>query len=481
MTGDQVTGDAAHESPEPGSDCGYPDLRADGRILLVSCYELGHTPNGLALPQGFLRRAGFAPSCVDLSVERLDDAAIDRAHLVLISVPMHTALRMGVRVVRRIRARNPAARLGFFGLYAQLNAEYLRTLGGEWLLAGECDTAIVTLAENLLHGTSPDPVSSRAIMDKLDFAQPVRVGLPDLERYARFDPGTGDLALCGYAETSRGCLDKCRHCPVPAVYGGRFFVIDRELVLADIAAQVEQGARHITFGDPDFLNGPGHSMAIVRRMHARWPHLSFDITTQIRHLSRRAALMPELVDLGCAFVVSAVESLSDRVLEKLRKRHRRADFERVLFLARAAGLVIRPTLMPFTPWTELSDLRELVDFIVAQDLVGHVDPVQLTIRLLVPPGSLLLDAADTRDAFAELDPQAFTHVWRHSDPRVDALQRTLAARVARAADEGEAPGHTFAAIRELVYAATGTPLPGDEMALSIPNRRVPRVTEPWFC
>ncbi len=32
-------------------------------------------------------------------------------------------------------------------------------------------------------------------------------------------------------------------------------------------------ARHITFGDPDFLNGPGHSLAIARALHAEFPEV----------------------------------------------------------------------------------------------------------------------------------------------------------------------------------------------------------------
>lgn len=458
------------------------ELRAHGRILLLSCYELGHAPHGLALPQGFLLRAGFAPVGVDLSVRGLSDGAIDRARLVCISVPMHTALRMGIRALERIRARNPSARIVCFGLYAPLNRDYLRELGADWVLAGECEDELVAIARALAADPLAEYRPSQPVrLGKLDFAAPAREHLPALEKYARFDPGDGETVLAGYAETTRGCLDTCRHCPVPAVYGGRFFVIDAEVVLADIAAQVAQGARHITFGDPDFLNGPGHSMTVLRRLNERFPEITFDITTQIANLDRRAALMPELRALGCAFVISAVESLSDRVLGKLNKRHRRADFVRVLSLARAAGLVIRPTLVTFTPWTELEDVRELIDFIVAQDLVGHIDPVQLTIRLLVPPGSLLLGAEDTRDAFGALDRRALTHVWRHRDPRVDALQRELTDLVARASDDGQAPTQTLAAVRSAIYRAVGEPLSVDNRSLPLPRKTIPRVTEPWFC
>lgn len=502
---------------------GSGSLRAPGRILLISCYELGHAPHGLAMPLAFLEQAGFAPHAVDLSIDPLRDALVDQAALVAISVPMHTALRLGVRVAARIRARNPAARICFFGLYAPLNREHLLGSGSaHWVLGGESEAALVALAQALdssldsamssdpahapqplpeglpdglpegLPEGLPDALPPRVIpapppihLVKLRFPRPSRNALAPLSRYARVqmaaDPAEADhpeTRLVGYAETSRGCLDTCRHCPVPAVYGGRFFVIPAEVVLADIAAQVDAGAQHITFGDPDFLNGPGHGMAILRRMHARWPALSFDITAQVTHLLRHVQHLAELAALGCAFVVSAVESLSDQVLARLNKRHRRADFEQVLDLCTRAGLVLRPTFVAFTPWTTLADMIELVDFIAARGLVDHVDPVQLTIRLLVPPGSLLLEHAQP-GFFGPLDPQALTHRWAHPDPRMDALQHSMVRRVELDAAQGADPAYTFAALRGLVHGAAGRHAP--PMDTPRARARVPRVTEPWFC
>jgi radical SAM superfamily enzyme YgiQ (UPF0313 family) len=475
----EVPAEVIDARPAPGPHAHLAGtLRPPGRILVVSCYELGHVPHGLAMPMAFLARAGFAPHGLDLSVERLTDAAVDRAGLVVVSVPMHTALRLGVRTAQRIRGRNPEARICFLGLYAPLNAAYLAGVGVDWALGGEAEDALVALAEALDAGA--EPVVTQAVhRRRLDYPRPQRAGLPPLARYARLDAGDGELRLVGYTETTRGCLDTCRHCPLPAVYGGRFVAVPADVVLDDIAALVEAGARHITFGDPDFLNGPTHGLRILRRMHARWPGLSFDITAQVTHLRQQRDHLSELVALGGAFVVSAVESLSDRVLAALAKRHRRADVEELFDLCERTGLVVRPTFVTFTPWTTLDDVRALVDFLVARRLVDHVDPVQLSIRLLVPPGSLLLDAHP--GTFGALDAAALTHVWRHEDPRMDALQARIAERVAWAARAGEDAGAAFAAIRALVYEAAGLPRSVATMAADLVRRRVPRVTEPWFC
>src|SRR5205807_2625135 len=153
-----------------------------------------------------------------------------------------------------------------------LNADYLLAHGADFCIGGECETPLVSLAEALEAGRSGaiDGViqrgeAARPFLQRLPFALPVRTALPPLEQYARLEH-QGDRRVVGYVEASRGCLHLCTHCPIPPVYGGRFFVVPQEIVLEDIRRQVLAGASHITFGDPDFLNGPGHSMKVVRAM-----------------------------------------------------------------------------------------------------------------------------------------------------------------------------------------------------------------------
>ncbi len=454
-----------------------PAIREPGGILLVSCYELGHPPHGLAMTAGFLEQAGFDPACVDLQQERLSIERLERAALVAISVPMHTALRMGVAMTRRVRAARPDCHIALFGLYAPLNEQHLRDAGADTVLGGECEPELVELARELA-GTGPAAARAAAPLRRMAFPIPSRRRLPLISHYAKLIDPLGNARAAGYTETSRGCLDTCRHCPVPALYGGRFFVIDRDSVLEDIARQVDAGARHITFGDPDFLNGPGHSMAIVRELSRRHPGVSFDITAQVIHLLRDRDHLGELVELGCAFAVTAAESIEDQVLAALAKRHRRADLELALDLCDRNGLAVRPTFLPFTPWSTLEGFCELCEFIAARDLIDAVSPVQLSVRLLVPPGSLLLARPELRARFGPLDPEALSHSWTHPDPRMDELQRAIARQVESAARTGEPSEQTFAAIRGLAYAALAQEPPE---AAPRPRRRVPRLSEPWFC
>jgi hypothetical protein len=292
----------------------------------------------------------------------------------------------------------------------------------------------------------------------------------------------GRRELTGHVQASRGCLHLCRHCPIPPVYRGRFFVVPREVVLADIRQCVAAGARHVTFGDPDFLNGPGHALAVARALHAEHPDVTFDFTAKVEHLLERRALLPDFAALGCVFIVSAVESLSDTVLGHLAKGHTRADVVEAARLVRAGGIALRPTWVAFTPWTTLHDYRDMLAFVDAEGLVDHVDPVQYSIRLLVPPGSLLLESPALRPFLGRLVEDAFHHEWRHPDPRMDALHARVAALVEAAAGAGEDAAVTFDRIRALADDAAGAaPRPAVAARLAADRPRPPYLTEPWFC
>src|ERR1043165_6622502 len=126
-----------------------------GSILLISCYELGHQPLGLAWPRAFLARAGLAADTLDLAVEPWDDAKIRRATLVAIAVPMHTALRLGVRAAQRIRKGNPHCRIAFLGLYAVLNADYLLDGIADAVFGGEFEQDFVEFVQGIDAGRPP--------------------------------------------------------------------------------------------------------------------------------------------------------------------------------------------------------------------------------------------------------------------------------------------------------------------------------------
>ena len=459
------------------------------KILLVSTYELGHQPLGLARPATDLLAAGHDVTCLDLSVEPFDVDRIVWADLLAFSVPMHTATCLAVRAAERARSLNPRAHLAFYGLYASLNADLLLAGPADSVVGGEFEQPLVRLTDRLandrtatdgllaLDGIISNGHDGGVSFVRQRYALPARGLLPPLERYSRLDDGQREK-LAGYVEASRGCAHRCLHCPITPVYRGRLRVVESEIVLEDIRQLVRLGAEHITFGDPDFFNGVRHSLRIVEQLHEEFPDLTYDVTIKVEHLIEHYSLLQRLAATGCAFVVSAVEALDDSVLANLAKGHTAADVEQALDLAEQSGLVVRTTFVPFTPWTTLDGYLGLLDFVERRQLVGHVDPIQFTIRLLVPRGSSLVGTPAMDRYLGEFDPASFTYVWRHPDARMDRLQRDLAALVERGAHDGEDPARLFQEIRARAEAAASRASSTRPLA---PLRRAPRLTEPWFC
>ena len=578
-------------------------------VVLVSPYELGRQPFGLAEAAAWLRGAGFPVRCIDLSRERLDPEALGGAGLVAVHLPMHTAGRIAAAAFGRLRALAPRARLAVFGLYAPVNEGYFRELGAEAVLGGEVEPALVALARECRdgygpgqgdgRGKGPDPgrrpgrsearahattsagahthassrngareqaagaaggdstpyrelapdAGSRAArnrehgigdscsadqdgaaapgtkdrtpapsprggpgvnqdeaaalgagsrrqgettpgagshddpargvhLGKIDFLVPDRGGLPPLDQYAKLELPDGGKRTVGFAEASRGCKHLCRHCPIVPVYDGRFRIVPRDVVLADVRQQVAAGAEHISFGDPDFFNGPTHALRIVAAMRAEHPRLTFDATIKIEHLLRYRGRLPALRDAGCLFITSAVEAVDDEILSRLRKNHTTDDFEAAAGLMRAAGIALAPTFVAFTPWTTLAGYRDLLERIAALGLVASVPPVQLSIRLLVPDGSRLLELPEVRDLVGPFDRALLGYPWRHPDPRVDALQARVADLIERDSGNGASREETFASAWALAHEALGAPAPALPGDLGAP---IPCHSEPWYC
>jgi radical SAM superfamily enzyme YgiQ (UPF0313 family) len=457
------------------------------RVLLISTYEMGRQPFGLASPAAWLRAAGFAVDCADVSRQPLDDDVVRSADLVGLYLPMHTATRLAAPVVAKIKRLNAAARICAFGLYAPLNAEWLRLLGVDAVFGGEFEADLTAYATEISTTEDTEDAeiktrnhleSSTRKLPRLTFLVPDRRNLPPLDRYATLERGDGTRVLVGYTEASRGCRHLCRHCPIVPIYDGQFRIVQPEVVLADIAAQVAAGARHITFGDPDFFNGPTHARRIVRGLHAAHSDVTFDVTIKIEHLLRHRELLPELRDAGCLFITSAVESVDDEVLARLAKGHTRRDFFAAVTLCRESGVTLVPTFVAFHPWLTLDTYCELIETIQDLDLIEAVAPIQLAIRLLIPHGSKLLELEEIRTLAGPFDPATLTYRWSHPDPRVDRLQEEVSDLVG--IRQAKSRGEVFDEIRRLARDRAGRP----QSTFARPARAratVPYLNEPWYC
>ena len=438
-------------------------------VLLVSTYELGHQPLHLASPAARLLRDGHDVQCLDLAVEDWDEHRFQAADLVAFSVPMHTAMRLGVQAAARLRMFRPLVPIAFYGLYAAMGADRTASQVADRLIVGEYEDELASWVEG--HSTSGREDSRgtvRVDLGRKTFFPPARHLLPGLENYARLEIG-GESRLAGYVEASHGCRHRCRHCPIPAVYDGRYRVTGLDNVMADVAALVAMGARHVTFGDPDFLNAPRYAMDVLGEANTSFPDLTFDLTVKVEHMLEHADLWPVMAESNVVFVVSAFETTNDEVLEALDKGHTAGDMAKAADIVRHSGIQLRPSWMPFTPLTELGDVGDIFDFLVQMDLLATVDPVQLSIRLLIPDGSLIL-GSKMAPFIGDYDGDALTYRWAARDSRVDDLQVNLSSI---AEDGGTDQRGTITEMWSKVR--PGVPAP--EWTRIQPTR----LTESWFC
>ena len=443
----------------------------DVHLLLISTYELGRQPFHLASPAAALRAAGHEVSTIDTAVEDLGSVSLGYFDGVAVSVPMHTAMRLAIGIASQIRSVHPKLPIAFYGLYAAVGQEH--TLGAvvDRLVAGEYESELVEWASSLSR-------DSRLVVDigKTDFLAPDRSTLPPLSEYARLE-WEGEARLVGAVEASHGCRHRCRHCPIPVLYDGRMRVVGAEAVIADIDQLVDAGVQHVTFGDPDFLNAPRYSTDLLRQAHLRHPDLTFDATVKVSHILQHPDLWPELSELGLLFVVSAFETVEETTLEILDKNHTVADMRAAVGLLRAAEVFVRPTWLPFFPWTTPDDMVELVRFLDEMSLWEATDPVQLAIKLLIPEGSLLENHTAVAPHLARYEPTSLTWEWAFADPEAEVLHKELDALAAAGSDCGAEALTTLGLMREAIGRAVGVDL-GPMPPSTGP---VPHLTESWFC
>jgi len=431
------------------------------QVLLISTYEQGHQPLSIAAPAAALKAAGHQIRAIDLAVESVQSevliAQASDADLIAISTPMHTAARLGTRIARTLTGMSD--KIAFYGLAANS----LRDSGLGAAISGDTDLQLVAMA----NGESPSTVP---LFDRESRLIPDRSILPSIDQYARYRDASGVSHLSGYVESTRGCAHRCTHCPLTPIYAGRLRLNGAETVLADIDQQVVVGAEHITFGDPDFLNAPDQAMHLLRESAGNHPGLTFDATIKVEHLIEHQQLLPEMAELGVSFIVSAFESVDDQLLEVLDKGHTAADLDTALQLTDHAGIAIRPTWLPFTPWTSAQDYLDLLKFVETRHLVDLTPPVQLGLRLLAPANSPLVEPMRDMGSLVDYDIDGLTWQWRHKNPRMDDLQSQIASIAERSG--------TFADIKAVACETLGVnPWPNVE-ALHVHR---PGLTEDWFC
>ena len=452
--------------------------------LLISLYDLGHQPYELLQLDAALTKAGAESSIIDLSitdVSILNTYENEVTHAV-IAVPMHTAARLSLSVMDLISRWKVVPNITLMGHYAEALSSFTLPKEVRTFAAGEAIDRIVDSilgddAPTVTAGEESTPThinTTRTSLRLKGIDAPLnRQKLPPLSKYTSYINGE-TMEIAGYVEASRGCLHLCTHCPVAATYKGRIRINSETSVLREIENLHAMGARHITFGDPDFFNAPIHSIKVLEEASKSLPDLTFDATIKVSHILKYKELVPRLSQNNTSFIVSAFEHTSAAVLEALEKGHSVSDMVEALNIVRSTGIEIRPSLLPFTPWTTLDSLVELLDFVADNDLIESIDPVMYSIRLLVPSSSITFNRYP--ELFTEGEDRGLNLEWKSQSPVLDELQLEIS-NIAEAS-QTLSNLHTFEKIYSVVSSAAKRP---PRSIFFNSERNVPRLTESWYC
>jgi radical SAM superfamily enzyme YgiQ (UPF0313 family) len=255
-----------------------------------------------------------------------------------------------------------------------------------------------------------------------------------------------------------------------------FKTFGTEKIITDVTNQVEEGAKHISFNDPDFFNGPKHALKILQLLNEKHPSITYDSTIKVEHILKYPDYFQELKNLNMLFVISAFETTNDHVLNILQKNHSSNDLNKAVELSLENNIDIRPTWMPFSPWTEQNDLISIIKLIENYKLRETVDPIQLTIKLLIPKNSLILKRPEMEEYLLNYDPASFSYAWKYKFPNIDNIQNELFTYVLQHESENEYM--QYLGLVDILESHTGETLLNPE---KYNQRIVPKLSETWFC
>ena len=427
------------------------------KILLLSFYDLGKQPKIISELYKKLDNGSNQIDVVDYSIEE-KNLTLDNYDVLGIYASMHTA---SVLAEQYLRDRKLPNKLFVFGLYANVFSEMFSNFQS-------------------IHSFDSDELESLLEVQlnpnySFKHSVPDRTILPSITDYSHIVDGSNNL-IAGSVETTYGCKHECTHCPVPIEFKGMFKTFGTEKIITDVTNQVEEGAKHISFNDPDFFNGPKHALKILQLLNEKHPSITYDSTIKVEHILKYPDYFQELKNLNMLFVISAFETTNDHVLNILQKNHSFNDLNKAVELSLENKIDIRPTWMPFSPWTEQNDLISIIKLIENYKLRETVDPIQLTIKLLVPKNSLILKRPEMKEYLLDYDPASFSYAWQYKFPNIDNIQNELFTYVLQHESENEYA--QYLGLVDILESHTNETLLNSE---KYSQRIVPKLSETWFC
>ena len=427
------------------------------KILLTSFYDLGKQPKIIAEIVDRYNSAEIDFDFFDFSVED-QNKDLENYDVLGIYAPMHTATILSIEYIKDKILPN---KMFTFGLYGSVLEDFNSSI--RYIKDIESDELALFLEINDDHQFS------------LKNNIPNRQIFPDISNYAHLVDGSNNI-IAGSVETTYGCKHSCTHCPVPISFNGTFKTYSLEKIISDVENQVNQGAKHISFNDPDFFNGPIHALKILESLNKKFPTITYDSTIKVEHIIKYKKYFKELSSLNMVFVISAFETTNDLVLSILEKNHTSNDLNTSIEISQDFGIDVRPTWMPFSPWTELNDLSNIVNLIEKYKLRETVDPIQLTIKLLIPKHSLIIKKPEINKYLGNYEKNSLSFKWEYENNDVEKLQSSLFDFILHNSELDE--HKQYLGMVNIIEKFTDTELLKNS---TYDFKNVPKLSETWFC
>ncbi len=427
------------------------------KILLTSFYDLGKQPKIIAEIVDKYSTSQVEFDCIDFSVDN-PELNLHEYDALGIYAPMHTATVLSIEY---LKDKKLPKKVFTFGLYGSVLEDFNSSIKHiNNIEDGELDS-FLGISKNLEFSLKNN-IPNRNIF-------------PDISNYAHLVDGRNNL-IAGSVETTYGCKHSCTHCPIPITFNGSFKTFSIEKIVNDVSNQVDSGAQHISFNDPDFLNGPVHALKVLEALNSKFPSITYDATIKVEHIIKYQKYFMQLSSLNMIFVISAFETTNDEVLTLLDKKHTNEDLSTAIELSQKANIDIRPTWMPFSPLANLQDLPNIIKLIESYKLRETVDPIQLTIKLLVPKHSLILDKTAIKKYIGEYDKNSLSYKWAYKHNEVEKLQQLLFESLSNNSDLDD--HHQYLDMVNIIEEFSDTKL----LNTSEYNfKNVPKLSETWFC
>lgn len=320
---------------------------------------IGFPPIGIMCLSAVVKRAGHECLMIDqANPETPTEAIIDeichrRPDLVGLSFLSTATYPYAKILAHQIRAADERVKLAFGGVFATVNDDRVKQQCPEvdFVCRGDGEQLILDLLERL---EDPDTVAGVTWAERdgtlrrnpdrpperdldqwpypdreslaLDFLEALPVGVPAVLSRERF----------ATMQTSRGCASQCVFCDIPAFGQGKVRARSAEHVVAELRQLQEDGYGTVSFADDQFLFWPKRIEAICQGIRDNGITLRWGCEGRVD--SKCTELFPIMARSGCRSLAFGVESGSQKVLDRIKKRQTIEQIELAVNGAKRAGI-----------------------------------------------------------------------------------------------------------------------------------------------